>query len=303
MAITNVERPIILIKCGEKRWIDEMYKGNMRFSGPGKWVEYELKNGIGRGDKFEGTFAINNSKDTKSYLKKKYGNNLIINDSDEITYYQLHTTLGCPTFCMYTIEDKDITFLEDINAEGIYDAQVNISGQFYQDFAKSNGLTDEDIANLPEDQQPALLIMANENVDIFLDRLGNTLKADYGLCDSNILMKRVNYEYSRSETEDYQCRNNHSQELFFKNEELEYQKEVRVVINSKKHRFKNPNTEYLDVHIDGMKKICEVHEGYTPEGTTLKMKIQVSTIKHILERDGKIKTGYMGKEIKVEGNE
>ncbi|MDD3186329.1 MAG: hypothetical protein PHT76_13620 [Anaerostipes sp.] len=301
MGITNIGKPHFFIKCMEKRWIDEIYKkGNIRLSCPGKWVQYEIDNGIGRGDKYEGTFEIQ-TKDLRNCekLKRKYGNNLIQRVGDNHTYYQLHTVLGCPTFCFYTIEDSDIQIQGEVLKEGIYEAEFLISGEFYQDFAKGKGISKEVIEKLPEDEQPAVLIIAEENIDIFLNKVRDALKTQYDLCDNNILIDRVKYEYDRQGQSDFLCLDNHPYELFYKNKELAYQNEARIVVNSKKYRYKQYNDDYLDIHLGSLKECSEVHTGYHPEGTKLKMQVQLSTIKSILKRDGKVTTGYNGKSIEV----
>lgn len=302
MGVTHIGKPFILIKCMEKRWIERMYEnGEIRLSCPGKWIKYEQMNGLGQGDKFEGTFKIT-STDTEEFksLKKRYGNNLIENKESNYTYYQLHTVIGCPTFCFYTIEDSDIKIKDEVVTEGSYEAEYIISGEFFQDFAKGKGISREDINNLPEDEQPAMLIIkGNDNIETFLARVKKSLKMQYGLCDSNILIKRVEYEYTRNMKNTFSCKYDHPYELFYKNRELKYQNEARVVINSKKYRFKNYCDDYLDLKLGSLKDCSEMFVGYHPEGVKMKMKVDVSRIGDILKRKGKITTGYEGNSINV----
>lgn len=217
MPITHIAKPHILIKCLDKKTIDKIYKdGNIRLSCPGKWVKWEHDNGIGRGDKYEGTFEIESQDNFKfERLKKKYGNNLIKNTEANHTYYQLHTVLGCPTFCFYTIEDSDIKILEEVSSEGIYDAEYWISGDFYQDFAKGKGVSKEEVEMLPEEEQPAALIIAEQNIDIFLKKIQDGLKSKYNLCENNILIDRVKYSYDRTGREKFSCLEDHPKELFY----------------------------------------------------------------------------------------
>ena len=49
-------------------------------------------------------------------------------------------------------------------------------------------------------------------------------------------------------------------ELFYKNEELSYQKEARLVVYERKHKLKKYETDYLDIQIGSMESYSEIHE-------------------------------------------
>lgn len=59
MSYNPIGKPVYIMKMAPKWIIDKLYKeGNIRFYTPQKWVDGEIKDGPGRGDRFEGNFAI-----------------------------------------------------------------------------------------------------------------------------------------------------------------------------------------------------------------------------------------------------
>ena len=272
--IKAVGRPLLLIKCMEKKYIEQMYKkGIMRMSCPGKWILGEKKGDIGRGDK---------------------------NDEADHVYYQLHTVIGCPTYCFYVVEDADLLNNCSVPDEnGLCDVEVFISGKFFEDFSNAKGLTEDQIKKLPEEERPALLIISNENIYTFFYKAKETLKKKLHIADANILIDKVNYAYNRYDSE-FECPKIHPYELFYKNEELSYQKEARLVVYERKYKLKKYETDYLDIQIGSMESYSEIHESYTPDGMVLKLKVKASKVGEMLKRDGKILTGYDGKELEIE---
>lgn len=153
-------RPLILLKCIEKGVAESIIKtGTFRFYSPQKWVTQGLKGNEGQGDKFEGTIAAEIDGKQLSRLKKRYGGNLIVQKDDDVIYYQLHTSLECPTCCFYSLSDLNFESDQKISEIGTYPVSHVVKKQYIEDFFGK--LSDDEISSLPEEKRPVLIVINN----------------------------------------------------------------------------------------------------------------------------------------------
>lgn len=296
MNYNAIGRPHIIIKVMERRWIKEMYEnGSIRFYAPGKWIQCEIGKNKGQGDKYEGVFAIDrNLEDREEKLRKRYGKQLIVNLDGKNKYYQLRKTIESPTYCFYSLTDKDLNAYSDCDKEGRYWFSAEIDGQFFKDFA--NGMTEEEVNKLPPEERPVMLIIFGyENIRCFINKVKQALKDKYGIIDSQFLVDQVKYDYSRKGSNSYTAAISYPpKELFHKGKEFADQREGRIIINSKKYKFQDYDNEFLDIEIGSMKEFASIQDVYTPEGHRIIVEAQLSSVENIIKRDGQLYEGYGG---------
>ena len=295
MNIGTTGRPYMLFKVMEFKYIKKMYDdGEMRFYCPKKWIEQEKTYGKGQGDLFEGCFAKDcGDDDREKSFRKKYGKNLIVNQKDGYKYYQLNSTISCPVFCLYSMTDDILKHNNDIDEAGYGGAYVEVSGDYFKDFAKN--MKKEEWDSLPDEEKPVLLIVFGEdNVKQFYTRVRQALRKEHGLCDSNIHIDQVEYGYSRSDGKSFISSRNHPPlELFYKGSEFDYQHEARIVINSKNHKIDDYQKDYIDVHIGSLHDIAQVKCVYPPDGMKITLFAHYTQIKDY-EQVISTKRGYEG---------
>ena len=296
MAYQELHRPHVIFKMMERKWIEKLYShGELRFSAPEKWVQCEKENGRGQGDKYEGVFAIDViGEDREEEFRKRYKKNLLVTEEGGKKFYQLRKTLGWPTYCFYSLADQHFCCESEINNAGVYNFRTEITGYYFQDFAR--GRTAEEINLLPEDERPALLvILGYDNIRLFVNKVRKALFKKYGITNSEFLFDQVVYDYSRECDKSYtSIREYPPKELFYKGKEFEYQREGRFVINSKKYWISDCHSQYLDIEIGSMESYAKVVHEYTPEGLNFLVQAEISQIGEMKKRDGAVDWGYGG---------
>lgn len=296
MGYIRQERPHVIFKMLERKWIEELYqKGTMRFYAPGKWVQYEIDGNRGQGDKYEGVFAIDkNGQNREAEYREKYGEQLIVNYDGINKYYQLQETLSSPTYCFYSLGDQHFEVPKDIETEGQYEIKTVIAADYFQDFAR--GMSQEEIEKLPKEEQPALLIIFGyENIKTFFKKVRQALKHQHGIKDSEVLIEQVKYCYSRQDRDSYVSpRTDPPKELFEKGREFENQREARIVLDTGRHKISDYENDFVEIEIGSMQQYAFIHDGYTPNGIAISAEAVFSEKQNILKRDGYIHKGYEG---------
>jgi len=281
--------PVYAMKMDKKYVINKLYKkGNIRFYTPEKWVCREIEAGLGQGDRFEGTFAIDYDTNREVYYRKKYGRDLVVNRYNDIKYYQLKSTLKTPTYCFYSLMDSHLNHKAEILNNGIYEFDSQVTKDFFKDFSAASVSSEL----LSDDERPALLIIVgSRNIMEFVRRIKAALKMEYKLNDNNIIVDQVKYDYSRNNTIDYYCDRKHPPlELFCKNDFLSYQRETRIIINSHKHKLERG--EYLEINVGSLEDISVMKNIISLEDQKLKFTATVTTLQEKYDRDGYIQQGY-----------
>ena len=271
MQLNKEGLPQVIFKLMNKSAINNMYKGHLRFYTPYKWINDEKKNGIGRGDRYEGTFCINCSGDYESILKDKYKEDLIVNRHGERLYYQLHSVIRKPVMAFYSLEDCHFRQTEECYGLPVF--ETNIDGRYYRDFF--NGKSIEEINELPEGEKPSLLIiLGHYNIKEFITQTINALIDQYGIVKDDIWVRQVSYDYDRNDKDNFIVNEDHPKELFYKGVEYSHQCEARIIVNSKGIALDEREEAFLSVEIPPMSYACIV-DGYYPEGYKFKIRATV----------------------------
>lgn len=217
------EDALILVRFGEKRWMDRMIQGEVSFSCIGAFIKQAIKTGNNvQGDRFEGVFARLRSKDPKiEEMSNLLGKDLeIIEDNDYILLRRKSSKFK-PIFCLYAYTAEDALNDGNITKEGEVTIRHDFNNQMFMGFASSTNLL-----VLREDYRFSLVMLQPEpfvqriRMAMFLNNLPYT-------------MKRVNYSLFEQETFFIQPTDNYD-ELFYKFPQYAYQHEARICLKQKK---------------------------------------------------------------------
>ena len=96
----------MVLRCTKMRYARTFLKnGQVKFSTPNSWVEYEEKFGDGRGDRLEGTMATFNIWDFENSLPilRKYSHytDLLKIQNGNRIYLKRRRDMHLPCFCLY----------------------------------------------------------------------------------------------------------------------------------------------------------------------------------------------------------
>ncbi len=95
-----------LIRCTEhKHAVSFLESGQIRLSLPEVWIRDEIENSKGRGDYFEGVFAISsNVKFNQRLSIYKQRRNVSCETKQNLVYYRSLDCLKIPCFCLFFFE-------------------------------------------------------------------------------------------------------------------------------------------------------------------------------------------------------
>ncbi|MGX8795259.1 hypothetical protein ACR6HW_04040 [Fusibacter sp. JL298sf-3] len=207
---------ILLLKVLEAEYANSLFgKGELKFSNARKWIEDENKYGHGKGDQFEAIFARIPSrfKITMNIIEKLY-EDIEASIDDNYINFRVKRSLDLPATCFYLI---------DIDEDASDQVEHKISSEYYRDFGNNT-----DKINLVDKKWMSTVII--RNIDDFKSRLTKAL-TDIGVKESEIMFSKLHYE-SKIRNSTFFNTKQPPTELFFKDNSLEYQNELRVVINT-----------------------------------------------------------------------
>jgi len=254
-------------------------KGSIKFNAPQSWIDYSLKYGNGRGDRYEGTIAFCNIFDYERVieLNQKYNSDCIINTkmrplAKEVIGQRLFLkdkrSLQLPCFCFYIMKQS---LFSCPDSAGKHRVSAHIPASYFRDF--SDNLSPVDIEKRPLKDQPALIIISN--FDEFKIKLYKTLKA-IGLEETEILIGNVSYfdfeAYGNDGWMDFGQM--YPYELLVKNIIFKEQSEARIIIKTKKSIIIQ-RLHDGPIELGCMKDIAQVHKGYLHGGIRVEMNIDM----------------------------
>lgn len=180
----------MVLRCTKMRYARTFLNcGQIKFSTPSSWVEYEEKYGDGRGDRLEGTMAtfnIWNFENSLPILRKysHYTDLLKIQNGNRI-YLKRRRDMHLPCFCLYYLKNSMFICPKE---PGIQKLKTSIPYSYFRDFA--DNMSPEEVQKLPEDERPVLIVI--EDYPEFKRRLVHKL-IEIGLLDREIIETKVSY--------------------------------------------------------------------------------------------------------------
>ncbi|MGL6107644.1 hypothetical protein [Romboutsia sp.] len=248
---------INLFRCTERQYAKSFCEtGNMKFNTPGYWIELEKEEGKGRGDLLEGVCASFHKDDIPMLAQlRDIRENICGETINNITYLRSKDILELPSYCFFGLDVKDFSDIS-IDEEGIKHYTTTVTQQYFKDF--SDNTTKEIAKELPVHKQPVLVIITNPNE--FFKRITDYL-IKLGLKREEILINPV--EYMDKSQGFYSPKEVYPGELFLKDISFEYQKEVRVVINTKNKKvIKQISAKNNIIDIGNLSDITHIEEFY-----------------------------------------
>lgn len=251
-------KTIMLLKCvtNQKYAEDFLEFGKLKFGKPQEWIDAWEKEGSGRGDLLEGSFASivrSNYRQADFYKLLRTNTIEMIDPRNNNIHFQSKDVLNLPTCCFFGLNDnmfKTISKGEDGNEY----LSGKIKKSYFRDFAKSLDKTAYE--NCSEDERPAL-IMVN-NLTEFRKRL-ETYFMKNGLELSEIIYYPVTY---LDKGKEFFIGDPAPNELFTKDDKFSNQSEIRIVLNTKNKKFLRKLYENNGiVELGNMRDIASI-EGY-----------------------------------------
>lgn len=262
----------LTLRCAKQKDAKQLIeRGKIQFGMPQSWVEYEETHGKGRGDIFEGTFAICHYEDLEQI--KLFAEKYNIPDGDINTfrkgarlYYKRKSTMNLPCFCLYILKD---TAFNIEPKEGWQNIQTTIPADYFMDFADHKSKSEVDL--MDEAEKPAVVVI--KNFDAFKERIVNSLLS-LGIKQDEILVEPITYydyeQYGPDGWLDFGQKP--PLELVVKSKAFENQSELRFIVNSS-------NGEAMDylrkkpIEVGAIDDIAEWHSGYFSEGLEVSMRV------------------------------
>lgn len=252
------DRIVIALRCTSIKYAKAMIEsGQLKFSTPKSWEKNTIQ---GRGDIYEGTLA---------FVSKDYPEQF-----NEISHYEDTYTvemprriliknkkdMELPCFCLYAL---NLGSFSTPDSEGKCRLKANIDKRYFQNIADNMSKTE--IEAQPYEDRPAIVVI--KDLDAFLEKLKIKL-ISLGVSEDQILIRTINYNtsFDKYASDDNWMDLNVKlpMELFEKRREFEYQKELRVVVNTGdaaiKSLLKSP------IEIGNLSDIAVMCEGYQEEG-------------------------------------
>lgn len=234
-------------------------KGQIKFSTPYSWVEYEKKHGNGRGDQLEGTLATFNIWDIDNAVPilKKY--NSAYSDIEPFRvndrcYLKKHSDMELPCLCMYYLK---YNMFPCPNTAGIHELQCEIPASYFKDFA--DNLTPEDIETLPLKDRPCVVII--KDYSEFKRRLIDKL-LHLGIKREEILEVKVSYfDFEKyGETGWWDFGQQPPMELAVKHIRFAEQSEGRFIINTTSPKIKKVLSEPIEIgSLTDISQLCDYY--------------------------------------------
>lgn len=263
----TTEKCYFLIRSTDNQKGKKMYnRGEIRFSTPERWVEYAVKKPSKIGDKLEGSIVGCHKLDLFNFAKfyKKYSENkdIFVMEDNRFLYFKRRSSMKLPCFCLYGVKDSNI------KKTGKFEMKHNIPSEYFKTFMEDK--SKEEVQNLPEEKRPCVIVITNTKE--FINRIYFALEK-MGYDRNEIIVDGIKYydfqkygEYSW-----FDVNREQGKELLVKHPKFLEQSEIRIIINSLKHRI---NKELIEkgLVIGPINDIAQKVESYLYKGVAIEMK-------------------------------
>ncbi len=249
-------RTLMLFRCTTLNFAEKFLNtGNVRFATPKEWIDVFKKDGNGRGDLTEGTYAglLKYNKKTINLYRTMRNKPIINKLKNGFVYFQSEDVLNLRTLCLFGLHNN--MFNDQSIAENhIMYPTGKVLKEYFDNFAKN--VTKENYDSLAPEEKPVLLMINNPH--LFFLRVKEFFK-EFGLYDNEYIIYPVLY---RNKYENFIV-DDEPAELFLKDKVFEHQSEVRIVINSKREEIiQKLNLCDGIVNLGNMSDIASIHEYY-----------------------------------------
>lgn len=266
----------LALRCTTHKYAkDFVEKGEIKFSTPKSWVEYEEKYGKGRGDTLEGTFACCNLLDYENMKKLSVKYKLSADTNiekylkDGKVYFKHKDVMNLPVFCLYLLKADAFEWPDEA---GWHTIRSLIPAKYFCDFAGQR--SPEEIKKLPIDEQPSVVVI--RDLDALKKRIVSYLLS-LGIGKDEILITPISY-YDFNQFGPYGwvdlCQAP-PYELTIKDSSFSGQSEVRFIINT----TNSSAADYLRnnaIHIGSLSDIAKNIDGYFAGGLECSCKVELA---------------------------
>lgn len=226
-------KTLMLLKCvtSKKYAKDFLDFGKLRFGKPQEWIDDWKKEGSGRGDLLEGSYAAIIKPDFRAsnfYKLLRSSTIETVDPRNNHIHFQSKDVLNLPTCCFFGLNDNMFTFLAK-GEDGVDYPSGEIKKSYFKDFAKSFDKSAYEMCK--EDEKPALIMINNPKE--FRKRVEKYFIA-YGISLNEILYSPVTY---LDKSEQFLIEAPSPSELFTKDIKFSNQSEIRIVLNTKNKEF------------------------------------------------------------------
>ncbi|WP_300349148.1 hypothetical protein [Clostridium sp.] len=286
--MANDFKTIMLLKCftNKKYAQDFLDSGKLKFGNPQEWIEAWEKEGSGRGDLLEGSFASIASIMKQDYIRKSKLYRLSRSNTIEMIdsrnghiHFKSQDVLNLPTCCFFGLNDNMFTHMSK-GEDGEKYPSGKIKKSYFKDFAKS--LDKETYKNCSEEERPALIIINNPME--FRRRFINYFISN-GLKPEEIFYAPVEYV---DKDEEFFIESSMPTELFTKDIKFSNQSEIRIVLNTKNKNFlKMLNKSNGIIELGNMSDIARIEDYYFEDfimqkrGNTLIYKLSIPKLEEL----------------------
>ena len=248
---------LMLFRCTTLNFAEEFLKtGNVRFATPKEWIDVFKKEGNGRGDLTEGTYAglLKYNEETINLYKTMRNKPIINKLRNGFVYLQSEDVLNLRTLCLFGLHNNMFNNHSVAENHTMYPTG-KITKEYFGDFAKY--VTKENYDSLSPGEKPVLLMI--NNPQLFFLRVKEFFK-NFGLYDNEYIIHPVSY---RNRYENFVIGDGEPAELFLKDTTFEHQSEVRIVINTKRNEIIH-KLNLCDgiVNLGKMSDIATIYEYY-----------------------------------------
>ncbi len=266
----------LVLRCTTRKYAkDFVEKGAIKFSTPQSWVIYEEKNGKGRGDVLEGTFACCNQLDLENMIRIATKYRVLEDKNIEKcckggkTYFKRKSVMNLPVFCVYLLKADVFEWPEKAGWHSIH---TTIPAKYFRDFVDHQ--TPEEIKCLPLDKQPSVVVIRDFDA---LKRRIITHLLSLGISEDEILVEPISYyDFNQyGEMGWFDLCQKPPLELAFKDISFSAQSEARFIINTKNESA----AEYLRnniIQLGALSDIAKIAEGYFSEGLEFSCKVELA---------------------------
>ena len=251
--------PVTFIRFDSMKWLNIFLKeGSILFGNAQKWINLEDREDQRgkRGDCYEGTLCACHTRDRFSIAKSKayYHADVTQNIEGGITLIKNSQHLRLPTYCFYALKTED--FIPVPGEKNV--TRTFLSGEMFTSFNQE--MSEEEVATLPEEDKPGVMLINNPSA--FIDRLTEALIA-IGVKENELFFDKVKYFEMRNEPGNVD-RIELPLELYCKDRSYRFQKEGRIVINTRNKKVLERLKEPL--FIGNLEDIATVDQWYLTRG-------------------------------------
>lgn len=278
MSIFDTDRKINvlgLLRCQEMGYNYNFFtRGAIKFGTPQQWAERGKKEGDGRGDILEGTFATCHREDIEHLIEicKKYNipnNNVLTETWNDRLYFKNKRSMNLPSFCLYGI-NYDLFEIEP--KKGWQEIQGIIPGDYFRAF--SDITSNEDIKKLGE-KRPSVVWITDINK--FKKRIIDKLLS-LGIKENEIIITPIlYYDYDLFGKDGWiDFAQKEPNEIAIKHKKFSTQSEVRIIVNSRNEKILDYIRNNI-IEIGSIEDISQIMDAYFDDGILIKTKINICT--------------------------